>query len=194
MSLPAKTVTRGEAGRRTNRPPLLPWVGFAFLALVAQSLAIYGLGRLDQGADLLPACLFAAHVLLVPFLVKNLSSWGVRLIAAGLALNMLVMALNGGLMPVGPAAVDAVGRHETVVFDSGEYIPRTKNVFLLPSDTRAAFLSDAIILPLPRPYKRAVSAGDVFIAAGVTVAAAEIFLRYRQSTKSRTWQAGSLGT
>jgi hypothetical protein len=157
---------------------------------VAQALVIYGLGRLDQDADLLPAFLIAAHLLLVPFLVKNFSLWGVRLIAAGLALNILAMSLNGGLMPVGPEAVEAVGRHEGVEFDSGEYIPSTKNVFLYPGETRAVFLSDAIILPVPRPFTRAVSAGDVVIAAGVAVGAVELISRYRRSARSATWPVG----
>jgi hypothetical protein len=189
----ATTVTRGGAGSRTA-PPLLPWVGFAFLALTAQSLVIYGLGRWDQDADLLPALLFAAHLLLVPFLIKNFSLWGVRLLSAGLALNLLAMSLNGGLMPVGPEAVDAVGRHEGVELTRGEYIPSTKNVFLEPSETRAAFLSDSIILPIPRPLTRAVSPGDIVIAAGLLAGAAELLVRYRRMNQGDTgWVSPSRG-
>jgi hypothetical protein len=48
-------------------------------------------------------------------------------------------------------------------------------------------------LPVPRPYKRAVSAGDIAIAAGVCVAAAEIFLRQRRNAGAVTWRPGRIG-
>jgi len=84
----------------------------------------------------------------------NFSYWGIRLISVGLALNLLVMVLNGGLMPVNAQTVDAVGRHDVKDLRVGEPIPGTKNVLLNAGDIQIPELSDAIILPLPKPFTK----------------------------------------
>jgi len=107
---------------------------------------------------------------------------GIRLILLGLLLNLSVMVANGGLMPVDPRAVEAVGRHELQDLQFGEPIPRSKNVFLHSDDIRLHALSDTIMMPLPRPFTRAVSAGDLFVLAGVVLAYTEV-IRRNSSTR-----------
>jgi hypothetical protein len=95
----------------------------------------------------------------------------------GLMLNLLVIVANGGLMPVEQHAVDAVGKHDGAQLTIGEHIPGSKNVLLDRSDVRLRELSDVILLPVPEPYKRAISLGDVLIVAGIVTAAAAIVRR-----------------
>src|SRR3990170_7480554 len=102
----------------------LHWLGLGGVALVAQVALIYGLASSSSGKSWLPLLLPIAHLLLLPFLLRNLSFWGIRLILFGLILNLTAMAANGGLMPVDPAAVEAVGIQELQDLQFGEPIPR----------------------------------------------------------------------
>lgn len=153
------------------------WLWLVALAVASQLIVIQVIGRDGQGERFLPVLLPASHLLLIPFLLKNRSLLGFRLVFLGLLLNLAVMLTNGGLMPVAPDAVQTVARQDANALQLGEHIPGTKNVYLLPQDTRLGELSDVIILPLPHPYTKAVSAGDLLILPGIAIALAEIMLR-----------------
>jgi hypothetical protein len=127
----------------------------------------------------LPFLLPVAHLLLLPFLLRNLSFWGIRLVLLGLLLNLTIMFANGGLMPVEGPAVEAVGRHRLEDLDPGSPIPGSKNVLVAPGDGRLMELSDTLVLPVPKPFARAVSVGDLFVFAGVVVAYTEVIRRQR---------------
>ena len=148
------------------------WV--APVAFACQLLVIHAL---DGTA--LRVALPLVHVLLLPFLFANLRLFGVRLVMLGLALNLLVISLNGGLMPVEQGAVAAVGKHTNVDLSVGEHIAGSKNVLLERQDVRLRALSDVILLPLPRPYTRAVSAGDLVIVVGIGAVLASLALARR---------------
>jgi hypothetical protein len=180
VSFGGTAVEAGEAADCTPRPPLLPRIQFAVLSLAAQALVIYGLGTADRSGALVALLLVPAHLLLLPFLLRNFSLWGIRLITIGFALNLLVMSANGGLMPVDSNAVQAVGRHDAATLALGEHIPRTKNVYQDRSQTTLADLSDAIILPVPPPFTRAVSPGDIIITAGIGLVAVQLFAARRR--------------
>jgi len=182
---PASAVEKGRIGYRTPRPPLLPSIRFAVLALAAEIAVMHGLGSLDREGRLVAILLPAAHLLLLPFLFRNFALWGIRLITVGLVLNLSVMALNGGLMPVDHAAIEAVGRHDVQRLKPGDYVPGTKNVYQPRAQTRVDELSDAIILPIPRPFTRAVSPGDLFVILGVATVSVELLLRHRRSQRGR---------
>jgi len=167
----------GEAGPTPKASLLLPWLWLAAAALIAQVLVIQGIGRTHGGAQLLPYLVPAAHALLLPFLLRNLSLWGIRLVLAGLLLNLTVMCLNGGLMPVDGSAVAAVGRHDAAELQLGAPIEGTKNIYLDSDDIRLHALADVIILPLPAPLTRAASAGDLLILPGVVLAFGEVARR-----------------
>jgi hypothetical protein len=158
--------------------PGIRWWGLGAGAFLAQAALTYGLGRAEDGRHLLPFLLPLAHLLLLPFLVRNLSFWGIRLVFLGLLLNLTVMLANGGLMPVEGPAVEAVGRDRLEDLDPGSPIPRSKNVLVAPGDGRLMELSDTLVLPVPKPFARAVSVGDLFVFAGVVVAYSEVIRRH----------------
>jgi hypothetical protein len=171
-----------KAGGNPVLAPGLHWLRWGFLAFASQVALIYGVSSSEQGRAWLPLLLPAAHLLLLPFLLRNLSFWGVRLILFGLILNLTAMAANGGLMPVGPGAVEAVGRDNLRDLEFGAAIPRSKNVLLQPADMHLRELSDSILLPLPKPFTRVVSIGDMFVLAGVVLAYTEV-IRRNSSTR-----------
>ncbi len=144
---------------------------------MVQAALIYGLTTTPSARHWLPVLLPAAHLLLLPFLLRNLSFWGIRLILIGLLLNLTALLANGGLMPVEAPAVEAVGRHQVGDLQLGAHISGSKNVLLDPEDIRLRELSDILVVPLPRPFTRAVSAGDLFVLTGVVIAFGEIVRR-----------------
>jgi hypothetical protein len=101
---------------------------------------------------------------LATFCWMNRRRRGVVLIALGISLNMLVMALNGGAMPISPATLE---RQTGLRIAPGAFLPKTKDVVLPEEATILALLSDRLLLPGPLAPLAAWSAGDVLLIAGV---------------------------
>jgi len=169
------TAPHALAGLFTPGPPLdreLPFLRALWIApvvLLAETGAIYLLP-----ASILPYALPAAHILLLPFLLLNLRFIGTRLILAGFMLNLLAMVANGGLMPVEMSAVEAVGKHDNQELIVGDHIDGSKNVLLARDDVRLRGLTDVILLPVPQPFTRAISLGDIAIVVGLAVIGASL--------------------
>lgn len=91
---------------------------------------------------------------------------GMWLLGAGLALNLLVIALNGGLMPISPETLLAMGvppDHWAV----GQRLGLSKDLVQPITDTHFWFLSDWLLSPAWYPKKGAFSLGDLCAGAGV---------------------------
>ncbi len=155
----------------------LHWLVLGIAALMVQVVLIYGLTTVPSASQWLPFLLPAAHLLLLPFLLRNLSFWGIKLVLVGLLLNLAAMLANGGLMPVEAPAVEAVGKHQVGDLQIGAHIPGSKNVLLDPQDVRLRELSDILVVPIPRPFTRAISVGDLFVLAGVVITFGEVVRR-----------------
>ena len=99
---------------------------------------------------------FYVITLVLIWINRNLP--GMKLALIGLILNFLVMAVNGGRMPVSEWA--------TVVSGQSEYLPDliagvgSRHV-LLTDQTNLKFLGDVIPLPPPYPRSRVLSLGAV---------------------------------
>jgi hypothetical protein len=105
-------------------------------------------GRLHAAAHL------ASYALLVAFALRNRRLRGLWLVCSGMALNLLVIALNGGRMPLLASAARTAG------LDPTGYA----NVSL--DAHRLWFLGDVLALPQQLPFATVVSPGDVLIALG----------------------------
>jgi hypothetical protein len=106
------------------------------------------------------------YVLLLVGLWLNRHLWGVRIASVGVFLNLLVIAANGGSMPVDRELAVRAGNVRLVeALDSPTYrghMPATARTRLRP-------LGDVVPLPMlvPRPrFFSPGSLGDVFITAG----------------------------
>jgi hypothetical protein len=123
----------------------MPWL----LALTVAPQTIYGV-RLPVPVLLL--CMAG----LLWFLWINRSFTGLRLAAVGVALNLLVIGLNGG-MPVSQVAIDRLGSTQGIAADDRRHTLST-------SETRLPWLGDVIVFG-----RQAVSIGDVLLAGGLLV-------------------------
>ena len=100
--------------------------------------------------------LLASNALVAGFLVLNRRLPGTLLAAIGLALNVVVIGVNGA-MPVSAAAAEAVGIDEMPQEGGFKHEP-------LDAQTRLPLLADALAIPLTRTV---YSLGDVYLALGI---------------------------
>jgi hypothetical protein len=149
-------------------PPLRkPWL--AILAFLPQVVVSY-LPIRGQVPDQLAALgLLCSMVLFLVFCWFNWRLSGVWLLALGLVLNLLVMALNGGFMPISPQTagrlVPADAQNALAALASGTRFG-LKDILLPLAQTRLVWLSDRLLPPRGFPYQVAFSLGDILIAAG----------------------------
>ena len=164
----AAGLARSLIGRRPIQiPPLRhPWL--VLLAFLPQWISFYLLRTRDGVPDTwAPLILVSTQVLLLVFSWLNIKQSGIWILGLGLFLNILVIVLNEGLMPISP---DTVRVLYPLVPEShwqvGERLGNGKDVVLLIEQTRLWFLSDQFLLPGWFRYPMAYSLGDVFIAIG----------------------------
>jgi hypothetical protein len=147
-------------------PPLrTPWL--VIIALLPQFINLYlSQTRIRISNGWAAAGLIVSMVLLLVFCWFNRQFSGVWLLALGLAFNLLVIAANGGFMPISPQTASRLVLPETLArFGNGDRFGY-KDILLLPEQTRLIWLSDYFLPPKGFPYQVAYSIGDVFIAAG----------------------------
>ncbi|MEW6033406.1 MAG: DUF5317 family protein [Chloroflexota bacterium] len=151
-----------------------PW---AFIvALVVQLVAVHGFPSLPPTA--MKAVLAFSYGLVCVGVIRNWRWWGIRLIGLGVALNLVVMVANGGLMPVSPETVARAGLEGRIAqAQLGGYIPGSKSLLQAASAIRLEWLSDSIPMRL---IHRVVSPGDMVIVFGFLFFLVEAF-------RSRPW-------
>jgi hypothetical protein len=127
--------------------------------------ALAPIGLVLQGAPLpevhsdpvAGAALLGSYGMLLGFAAVNRRLPGAPLVFAGLALNLAVIAPNGG-MPVDPVAARAAGAGAITIEDTAKH-------HVLSQDDVLPFLAD--VIAVPRPAGLVMSFGDVVLYAGV---------------------------
>jgi hypothetical protein len=148
--------------------PPLHSLWLVIIAFLPQFLALYlPVTRARIPDNLAAVGLVLSQVLLLVFCWLNRRVRGIWLLALGTALNMLVIAANGGFMPISPQTAGRLVSPEIL-----QSIPvgsrfGYKDILLLPAQTHLIWLSDVLLPPDWFPYQIAFSLGDICIAAGV---------------------------
>lgn len=153
----------------TKRPytlPIIQHIEIAFIAFLPQALAFF----LPQSGQLISQQL-AAWILPISLGLLVLFAWfnrhiqGFGLLGLGLLLNLLVIAANGGLMPISPETLAIVhGPLSQQAIDVR--VSGTKSIVLPVEETRLEWLADRFTVPDQLPIQFAYSLGDVFLAIG----------------------------
>jgi hypothetical protein len=161
-------LVRAWLGNRSFQIVMLRLPGLVLFAFLPQWVAFYQSRTELRVPDAwAPVLLVGSQLILLGFVWVNRSKPGFWLLGGGLALNLLVIGANGGLMPISPETVRKV--YPGVPEDwwgVGERLGNGKDVVLLPSTTHFWFLSDRFLLPDWMQYQVAFSLGDVLIALG----------------------------
>ncbi|KLU66933.1 hypothetical protein DEAC_c08670 [Desulfosporosinus acididurans] len=99
-----------------------------------------------------------SYFLLLIFTLRNRSLKGIWLIAGGVFLNTLVIALNGGVMPVDPLFLPETSR-KALLAGQGTH-------GLMTAATHLKILADRFYLAVPGLQKQVFSIGDCLIDIG----------------------------
>ncbi len=155
------------AGRNLS-PFKLRIVWLVPLAFAPQWLAFYLPATRDSVPNTMAAAvLVGSQILLLVFILFNREQPGFWALGLGLACNLLVIILNGGLMPIHPETVAQLKSDAPPdTWQVGHRLGTGKDVVLPVAATRLWWLSDRFVLPVWLPYRAAFSVGDVLIAVG----------------------------
>ena len=136
------------------------WWGLVILGLGIQFVPLpEGVAGTDLAIR--TAVLAVSYSLLIAFGLVNVRMPGMFLVVIGLACNMTVIVVNGGMPASAQALVDS-GQEDVLVFlqDQG-----ADKHHLLTDDDQLTFLAD--VIAVPQPIGQAVSVGDIFVYAGL---------------------------
>jgi hypothetical protein len=112
--------------------------------------------------------LIASQMILMVFAWFNRKLAGFWALGLGLGLNLLVISVNGGFMPISPETVHAIVPSAPIEsWQVGQRLGFGKDIVLTTAETRLWFLSDCLVSPEWIRHRIAFSIGDVFIAAGI---------------------------
>ena len=107
----------------------------------------------------------ASYFILFVFLVLNWRVWQIPFMGIGMTMNLLVIGVNGGYMPVSVSSLRRAGEAEVVksLLENVTY----GNVIMMNDSTVLDFLGDWLYLPQWFPFSTAFSPGDAIITIGL---------------------------
>jgi hypothetical protein len=137
----------------------LRWWWLAPIGLLMQLVPLPLHGHLDQQVSV--GLLIASYPVLLAFAARNIRLPGMPLIFVGLTLNLLVIAVNDG-MPVSRHALVASGQGhllQDLIQNGGakHHLAGSGDVLLQLAD----------VIPIGKPIRQVVSAGDLVTYAGM---------------------------
>lgn len=163
---------RSRFARRSLVVPKLhlPWIVVA--AAAPQFLAFgFTTTRRHLSDEYASVALVGSMILWLAFALANRRLPGFWLLGLGLAANLLVIVANGGFMPISPETLQVLTPEtKSEHWMIGQRLGYSKDIVLLASQTRLAWLSDCLLLPSWFPCQVAFSIGDVLIALGAVQA------------------------
>jgi hypothetical protein len=140
------------------------WWGAALLGLALQGVPFTS----EPGRSYGPIILLASYALLLAFAFVNRRLPALWLVIAGLAMNLVVIGVNGG-MPVSAAALEVAGGRADRLAGTG-----TLKHHLMGPDDDLTPLGD--VIGIPPPIGAVISIGDVLLYAGVAALVVVVML------------------
>lgn len=140
----------------------------AYLIPLGLALQLFVFSPLGAGWEPWIGYLYSASLaLLLLAVVLNRDLPGIRLLGLGLFLNLLVIAANGGLMPISVQAVRRARLFDMIA--TLQATGRHRHMVLMDEGTKLRFLGDTIVLGYPLPSAQVFSPGDILLALGAFI-------------------------
>jgi len=159
---------RAWVGKRKYRVFDLKYPVLVLVAFLPQYFAFFAPKTRELlSNNLVAILLISSSIVLLGFSILNIQKPGFWPICIGFLLNFLVIALNGGFMPISMATVKKLTPGSDFPWMIGQRFGFSKDIILSPEMTRLAFLSDRFTITNVLGYNVAFSLGDIFIAIGV---------------------------
>jgi hypothetical protein len=170
------------AGGKLSRLAQLE-VRATWAVIAAAAIQVVITSAVRGGSHELHTALHAASYALVAwFLVVNRRVPGLKVLATGVALNALVIVVNGGVMPASRFALRVSGLDTSGGFANSTAL----------SHPHLQFLGDVIPVPGPWPIGNVLSVGDLLIFAGALLVLHRACGRGRARDADPAW-AGDTG-
>ena len=134
------------------------WAPLAVVGLLVQVVLFFG-PVAERIGDLGMPIYVGSTALVFLGVLRNIDITGMKVVALGAASNMAAIVANGGYMPAGRGALEALGKTDATIYSNSAVI---EHPALEP-------LTDIFALPAGLPFANIFSVGDVLIAVGVTV-------------------------
>ena len=161
----AVALLRGGTLRNFAALPIR-WAPLAILGFLLQPLAFLVLAEIPGLAWITTPSYLLSMGLLCAWVALNWRIDGMPLIAAGLLMNLLAVAANGGHMPVDPAAARVAGLYDDLI---GVDPSVAKHVLAADGQVRLWLLTDIVGLPKIIPFAPIWSLGDIVLTAGIAL-------------------------
>ncbi len=154
--------------KQAFQAPDLKLTWLAILAFAPQFFAFYLPSTREWILDSLASlCLVTSQIFLLAFAYFNRKLAGMWLLIGGLALNLAVISVNGGFMPISPETASRLIPATVVqTMPLESRFGKGKDILLLPEDTHLEGLADRQLPPKWFPLQVAYSFGDILIAVG----------------------------
>lgn len=159
-----------RGGRLNNLARLsIRWSGLPLLAVGLQIYVLYGPGKTESRPFSFPALLIlASYGLLLITIVVNRRLPGLAWLGLGAALNLLVIAVNGGWMPVTADLLVQAGLLDTAsALVPGQRVWASKDVVTVSQEIHLRWLSDRLVIPKAGVFSAVFSVGDVLMMFGL---------------------------
>lgn len=143
-------------------------IGWIILSFAIRFALSWATGRVAIPGPVAAVVHVSAYVMVIVAVVANLRIRGMWLIGAGTALNALVIAANGGRMPIG---MDGLRRAGLDILPSFQPIAAGASYTheLVDAATRIAFLGDVLCIPKPLWPPTVFSVGDILVMIGAFI-------------------------
>jgi len=162
----AAGLVRARLSGHSYQPYQLKHAWLVLLAFIPQWLVfVMPATRTHFPTGWAPCILVTSLVILLAFSLLNWRQPGIWLLGLGLLVNLAVILLNGGLMPISPETAGWLVPNN-LLWQVGERFGTGKDIVLPVAMTRLWLFSDHLTSPDWLHYRVAFSIGDVLVAAG----------------------------